>query len=210
MNPHRFQHPAAVRPHSIGHALRWPAGWLLFLVFGVLVGAAYYAVSSPVLKVLTFGLLGVAPVVAVVAGVRRYRPGCPTAWYLFAAGQLSFTVGDMIFYVHEYLLRQEPPFPSVADVFYLATYPCLIVGLLLLVKHRTPGRDRASLVDALIVAVSMGLLSWEFLMVPYLRDPGLSLLERLTSLAYPMMDMLVLAVAARLWSDRGVRNTTFH
>jgi diguanylate cyclase (GGDEF)-like protein/PAS domain S-box-containing protein len=211
MSPHRFQHPAAVRPHWMGHAsLRRPAGWLLFLVFGALVGAAYYAVSSPVLKVVTFGLLGVAPVVAVVAGVRRYRPGCPTAWYLFAAGQLAFTVGDMIFYVHEYLLRQEPPFPSVADVFYLATYPCLIVGLLLLVKRRTPGRDRASLVDALIVAVSMGLLSWEFLMVPYLRDPGLTLLERLTSLAYPMMDVLVLAVTARLWSDRGVRNSSFH
>ena len=211
MSPHRFQHPAAVRPQSIGHAsLRRPAGWLLFLVFGALVGAAYYAVSSPVLKVVTFGLLGVAPVVAVVAGVRRYRPGCPTAWYLFAAGQLAFTVGDMIFYVHEYLLRQEPPFPSVADVFYLATYPCLIVGLLLLVKRRTPGRDRASLVDALIVAVSMGLLSWEFLMVPYLRDPDLTLLGRLTSLAYPMMDVLVLAVTARLWSDRGVRNTSFH
>jgi diguanylate cyclase (GGDEF)-like protein/PAS domain S-box-containing protein len=211
MSPHRFQHPAAVRPHWIGHApLRRPAGWLLFLVFGALVGAAYYAVSSPVLKVVTFGVLGVAPVVAVVAGVRRYRPSCPTAWYLFAAGQLAFTVGDMIFYVHEYLLRQEPPFPSVADVFYLATYPCLIIGLLLLVKRRTPGRDRASLVDALIVAVSMGLLSWEFLMVPYLRDPDLTLLQRLTSLAYPMMDMLVLAVTARLWSDRGVRNGSFH
>jgi diguanylate cyclase (GGDEF)-like protein/PAS domain S-box-containing protein len=211
MSPRRFQHPAAVRPHRVGHAsLRRPAGWLLFLVLGVLVGAAYYAVSSPVLKVVTFGVLGVAPVAAVVAGVRRYRPSCPTAWYLFAAGQLAFTVGDMIFYVHEYLLRQEPPFPSVADVFYLATNPCLIVGLLLLVKRRTPGRDRASLVDALIVAVSMGLLSWEFLMVPYLRDPDLSLLQRVTSLAYPTMDMLVLAVTARLWSDRGVRNTSFH
>jgi diguanylate cyclase (GGDEF)-like protein/PAS domain S-box-containing protein len=211
MSPHRFPPRAAVRPHSIGRVrLRRPAGWLLFLVFAALVGAGYYAVSSPVLKVVTFGLLGVAPVVAVVAGVRLYRPGCPLAWYLFAAGQLTFTVGDMIFYVHEYLLRQEPPFPSVADVFYLATYPCLIIGLLLLVKRRTPGRDRASLVDALIVAVSMGLLSWEFLMVPYLRDPDLTLLQRLTSLAYPMVDILVLAVTARLWSDRGVRNTSFH
>ena len=211
MNPHRFQHPAAVRPHWTGHAsLRRPAGWLLFLVFGALVGAAYYAVSSPALKVVTFGLLGVAPVIAVVAGVRLHRPSCPTAWYLFATGQLTFTVGDMIFYVHEYLLRQEPSFPSVADVFYLATYPCLTVGLLLLVKRRTPGRDRANLVDALIVAISMGLLSWEFLMVPYLRDPDLSLLQRSTSLAYPMMDVLVLAVTARLWSDRGVRNGSFY
>jgi diguanylate cyclase (GGDEF)-like protein/PAS domain S-box-containing protein len=211
MSPHRSWHTAAVGPQSVRRVLwRRPAGWVLFLAFGALVGTAYYAVSSPVLKVVTFGVLGVAPVVAVVAGVRLYRPSCPTAWYLFAAGQFAFTVGDMIFYVHEYLLRQEPPFPSVADVFYLATYPCLIVGLLLLVKRRTPGRDRASLVDALIVAVSMGLLSWEFLMVPYLRDPDLSLLQRLTSLAYPMMDMLVLAVTARLWSDRGVRNSSFH
>jgi diguanylate cyclase (GGDEF)-like protein/PAS domain S-box-containing protein len=200
-----------VRRDAAGHPpLRRPPGWLLFLGFGALIGAAYYAVSSPVLKVVTFGLLGASPVVAVVAGVRLYRPRCPTAWFLFAAGQLTFTVGDMIFYVDEYLLRQEPPLPSVADVFYLTTYPCLVGGLLLLVKRRTPGRDRASLVDALIVAISMGLLSWEFLMVPSLRDPNLSLLERLTSLAYPMMDILVLAVTARLWSDRGVRNASFH
>jgi diguanylate cyclase (GGDEF)-like protein/PAS domain S-box-containing protein len=211
MSPHRFQHPMAVKPRPNGHAsLRRPKAWLLFLAFGALVGTGYYTVTSPVLKVVTFGLLGVAPVIAVVVGVRRYRPGCPEAWYLFAAGQFTFTVGDMIFYVHEYLLRQEPPFPSVADLFYLATYPCLIIGLLLLVKRRTPGGDRASLVDALIVAVSMGLLSWEFLMVPYLRDPELTLLQRSTSLAYPMMDVLLLAVTARLWSDRGVRNSSFH
>jgi diguanylate cyclase (GGDEF)-like protein/PAS domain S-box-containing protein len=190
--------------------LHRPPSWLLFLCFGGLLGTAYYVVPNPVLKVVAFGLLGLAPVIAVVAGVRRYRPSCATAWYLFAAGQLTFTVGDMIFYVHEYLLLQEPPFPSVADAFYLATYPFLISGLLLLVKRRTPGRDRASLVDALIVTISMGLLSWEFLIVPYLRDPSLSRPQLLTSVAYPMMDILVLAVTARLWSDRGVRNASFH
>jgi len=40
------------------------------------------------------------------------------------------------------------PFPSVADGFYLAVYPLLMAGLLLLVRVRNETRSRASLIDA--------------------------------------------------------------
>jgi PAS domain-containing protein len=169
----------------------------------------YFGVASPVSKVIVWGMAGLAPVVAILVGVRWHRPARPLAWLLLAAGQLAFTVGDMIFYVNDYLLHRELPLPSVADWFYLATYPFLVGGLLLVARARSPRRDRASLVDALMVTVSMGVLSWVFLMLPYVHDPSLSLPERLTSLAYPLADVLVLGVVARLWTDRGHRNAAF-
>ena len=57
------------------------------------------------------------------------------------------------------MLGVEAPFPGLADVAYIAAYPVLAAGLLLLVRSREPARSRASLIDALIVMASVGVLS---------------------------------------------------
>jgi hypothetical protein len=51
------------------------------------------------------------------------------------------------------------------------------------------GSDRETLLDVLIVAVSLGALSWVFLMQPYAQDANLGLAVKLVSLAYPAMDL---------------------
>ena len=103
------------------------------------------------------------------------------------------------------MLGLEVPFPSIADAFYLVFYPVLAAGLLLLVGGRAPGRDAASLIDATIITTGVGMLSWVFLIGPYVRLPDLSVLERLVSIAYPLGDVLLLAVAVavRLWRTGG-------
>ena len=185
------------------------AWWRWFLALAVPVGVVYFAVPGPVSKVVFWGVAGAAPVIAILVGVWRHRPERPLPWLLFALGQAMFVTGDMIFYVHDYLLHSELPVPSVADLFYLATYPCLISGLLLLARARSQRADRIGLADVLIIMVSTGVLSWVFLMVPYLHDASLGTAERLTSLAYPLADVALLSVVARLWTDGGRRNTSF-
>jgi hypothetical protein len=80
--------------------------------------------------------LGLSAVVAIAVGARRHHPARPLAWYLLAAGVLSFITGDLIYKVSNEILHIEPPFPSVADLFYLAMYPFLAAGLLQLVRAR--------------------------------------------------------------------------
>jgi diguanylate cyclase (GGDEF)-like protein/PAS domain S-box-containing protein len=188
----------------------WLPWWRRFLGLGVALGVVYFAVPSPVSKVVTWGLAGLAPVVAILVGVRSHRPARRRAWLLLAAGQAAFTAGDMIFYVNDYLLHRELPLPSVADGFYLASYPFLVAGLWLLARARSRRRDQAGLVDALMVTVAMGVLAWVFLMDPYVDAHGVPLAERLTSLAYPLADVLLLGVVARLWTDGGRRNGAFY
>jgi hypothetical protein len=103
------------------------------------------------------------------------------------------------------VLGLEPPYPSVADAFYLACYALLAGGLLLLVRERAPGRDVASLIDATIITIGAGLLSWVFLIGPNVRAPDLLLSQRLVSIAYPLCDVLAVAVAVavRLWRTGG-------
>jgi len=103
----------------------------------------------------------------------------------------------------QWVLQVEPPYPSVADAFCLAFYVTVAGGLLLLVRERAPGRDLASLIDATIITVGVGLLSWVFLIGPNVRAPGLLLSQRLVSIAYPLGDVLLVAVAVRLWRTGG-------
>jgi diguanylate cyclase (GGDEF)-like protein/PAS domain S-box-containing protein len=190
---------------------RWTSQvWRWFLAAGALLGVCYYAVPDPLAKVLIWGTAGLAPVIAILAGVWLHRPARRRSWLLLAAGQTAFTVGDMIFYVNDMLLHHELPLPSVADGFYLASYPFLILGLLLLLRARTPGRDWAGLLDGLMITVGVAMLSWVFLIDPYVDDGTLPLAELLTSVAYPLADVLMLAVVARMWVGRGRRNAAFY
>jgi signal transduction histidine kinase len=174
-----------------------------FLAVEVILGAGYFVLPPSLLRAVVYCAIELSTVVAMVVGVRLWRPSRPLAWYLLAAGQLSFTVGDAINYAYEWVLQLEAPYPSVADGFYLACYLLLAAGLLLLVRGRAPGRDWASLIDATIVTTGIAMLSWVFLIGPNVRVVGLAMPQRLVSIAYPLCDVLLLAMAVRLWRTGG-------
>jgi hypothetical protein len=77
--------------------------------------------------------------------------------------------------------------------------------MVLLVRLRTAGRDRVSWIDATIVASGFGLLSWTFLMAPTASSNDLTWLGRLVALAYPVWDVLFLALLVRLLAGLGAR-----
>src|SRR5258707_14253270 len=52
--------------------------------------------------------------------------------------------------------------------------------------------------DALILTAGLALLSWIYLILPYVHNPALSWLQRAVAIAYPLGDVLVLAMLARL------------
>jgi hypothetical protein len=153
--------------------------------------------------------LGLSAVAAVLIGAHRNRTHARLTWYLLAAGQLLFVVGDLLFDLHE-RVWQTTTLPSTADGLYLSGYVPLAIGLVLLIRARSPGKDRASLIDATIVATGLGLLSWTFLMKPAASDSALPMLGRIIAVAYPAADMLLStrspSVAARsrcpYWSWR--------
>jgi signal transduction histidine kinase len=184
-------------------------GWQVYLGLGVALCTAYYLVPATASKLVVWPLIGGSSAAAVVLGARWHRPASRLAWYLLAAGQLSFVVGDWLYVVRVRVIESGPVFPSVVDLFYLAFYPFLVAGLLLLIRRSNPGRDLASLADASIIVIGLGLLSWVFLISPYIWRAGLTPGERLVSIAYPLGDVLVLAVAARLAIGTSNRQATW-
>jgi diguanylate cyclase len=173
--------------------------WLLYVSITAVVAAAYFVLPhTATSKLVLYNGLGASAIVMIARGVRTNRPTRRLPWVLFGAGQVSFLTADVIFYVSQDVLHIESPFPSVADFFYLGMYPLVIAGLVLLTRHLMPGRDWASLLDAAIISTGLFVLSWVFLMDTYATDSTLSALARIISLAYPMMDLALLAVAVRL------------
>ena len=184
--------------------------WLYYLAFGIAGGLAYYfgpviGKSGPL-----FNALGLSSVVAILVGIRRNKPPNPTPWYLFALGQALFIAGDVITYNYPKFFGHDIPFPSIGDLAYLAVYPCLMAGILLMIRHRSPGKDRDSLIDSLIITIGAGILSWEFLMAPYAHDYSLSVAAKLVSIAYPMMDLLLLGVVVRMGVGAGKKPPSFY
>ena len=57
-----------------------------------------------------------------------------------------------------------------------------------------------ALLDALVVTIGLGVVSWQFLMVPYARDPSFTLEQKLTSVLLSLADVVLLAVLVRLLS----------
>jgi len=164
--------------------------WLTLLV------ATYY--GRPGLRVEAGGLFDLSGGLAIVAGVAINRPARKAPWLLLAAANLTFAAGQISFLALTQILKVKVPFPSIADVFYLATYPLYAAGLLIFIRSRTPDRDRRSLIDALTLTVGLALLSWIYLILPYVHNSGLSWLQKSVAIAYPLGDVLVLAMLARL------------
>jgi diguanylate cyclase (GGDEF)-like protein/PAS domain S-box-containing protein len=169
------------------------AGYFIWLTLLI---AAYYWLPS--LRVEAWGLIGLSGVVAIVAGVVINRPARKAPWLLLAGANLSFIAGQVSFLVLTQIMGAKVPFPSFADVLYLATYPLYAAGLLIFIWWRTPDRDRRSLIDALTLTVGLALLSWIYLILPYVHNPDLSWLQKSVAIAYPLGDVLTLAMIARL------------
>src|SRR5437763_14801006 len=81
--------------------------------------------------------------------------------------------------------------------------------MVLLVRHRVPGRDLVSASDGAIVAIGVGAVAWAFVVSPYAARNELGLSTRLVSIAYPVFDLLVLAVMVRLLLSGGRRSVAY-
>ncbi|WP_326999960.1 EAL domain-containing protein [Dactylosporangium sp. NBC_01737] len=170
--------------------------------------AVYYLTPDSPLRTILWTAIASSTVVAIAVGLVLHRPARPLPWLLTAAGLASYTVGEALYYWPQLVHNQKSVGPSLADVFYLAMYPLLAAALAILVRRQSPGGDRAALLDASIITVGVALLTWVFLIHPYLVELGGSVLERVTAVSYPLGDVLVLAVLARLGSGRTDRSTS--
>ena len=136
--------------------------------------------------------------VVVAAGIAlllraRAAPRERWAWLLLGAGVLSWAAGEL-YWTAAILDDPAPPYPSPADVFYLAFYPLAYAGLALLVRARAHELEWRRWTDGAIAALGTAALGVAFVFDFVAERTTGSSLEVATSLAYPLGDIAMLAM----------------
>jgi diguanylate cyclase len=150
-----------------------------------------------------------AAVVSALACARaasRSRARQRRTWLLLAAGTGSWAAGQTVWSYYEVVLGEAVPFPSSADVGFVAFPLLTAAGLLLWLgaydRVAVRGRD---LLDGAIIAVSLLVLSWVTTLGSVVAAGGGGWLSVSLSLAYPLGDVvlatLVLFTLARAAAD---------
>jgi len=182
--------------------------WAAYFALGALALVVHQMLESGSLTQSWFyDIVGGSAVVVALIGIAQNKPERRMPWLLMAAGQALFVAGDIMWNWYETI--GESPFPSLADVLYLAGYPFIAVGLLLLIKRRLGDGDRGGLLDASILATAVAILSWTFFIRPLTIDTELDPLSLAISLAYPLADLLLIGVAMGLLTTPGARTPAF-
>ena len=124
------------------------------------------------------------------------------AWGFITLGFLAYGFGNLVWFYYG-VTEQTVPFPSIADIGFLAFFPLLLVGMGLLPRER-PEAPLRSLLDMALVMVGAGVVVWWLVLGPVVAaSAGLHDSAVLVAIAYPVGDTMVLfamlaALLARL------------
>jgi hypothetical protein len=147
-----------------------------------IIAAATILVLPPDLQGVAFSLFGVGTATALVLRVRRLpakvrRP----VGILAAAGVLSVGAG-IVRGIHASVSGTDYPFPSPADVMYLADYILFIAAILYIVRRRVRRISADAILDSLVGLLAAGLLQWTLVLIPYVRTDDISALQKAANL----------------------------
>ncbi|MFA0847114.1 MAG: sensor histidine kinase [Methanobacterium formicicum] len=119
------------------------------------------------------------------------------AWILMGVA-FSFTaLGDITWAILE-LVFSTNPFPSVADIFYLAFYPLFALGIYFMPRDKFSSSDRYKIILEMgIILLTVGLLLWVFLISPNLTSQE-EFLNIFISVIYIVFDFVLLFALIRL------------
>ncbi len=148
-----------------------------------------------------FGLATIALLAGVTALMRsRAGDSLPRFWRLIGLAALSWSLGQAVWTTFESVLGVEVPFPSPADVGYLGMPPLAAAALLGLPLAATTlaGRVR-TILDGLMVAASMLLVTWILVLGPLVRAGGESAISQAISFAYPVGDTVLITLVIYTW-----------
>ncbi|MFI7599211.1 putative bifunctional diguanylate cyclase/phosphodiesterase [Actinoplanes sp. NPDC049681] len=157
------------------------------------------------------GLCAAAICAAVVCLLRAttLRGRARAGWGLIGLGVLSWGLGQA-YGVWMYVFAGFQPLPSPADIGYLGMVVLAPAGLLALPVASQGVANRArSVLDGLMVAAALMLISWIFVVDPLITAGGDSVLALSVSLAYPLGDVVIVTIVVYMLALQRRRGHNF-
>ena len=188
----------ARRPFLGGGFGLFPQCILLLVCGGYALGAALGWGSRFFALVMgDFGLSAaeLAAAISCLCYARSRGSGLRPAWLLFAASSLMAALGNGVWGWYEVVLDRPVPNPSWADLFFLCFAPPAIVGLLVLAKRPQTKAGWICLgLDSWLIGGSLLTLSWSLALARTARVHGQTVQHVALSLAYPLLDIVLISM----------------
>lgn len=133
----------------------------------------------------------------------RFRP----AWLLFALSSAMASLGNAVWGWYEVVLDRPVPSTSLADLFFLCFAPPAIVGLLVLAKRPVTRAGWVCLaLDSWLIGGSLLTLAWSLALAHTAEFGDLSVARTALSLAYPLLDIVLVSMVLALHFRRSATN----
>ncbi len=121
------------------------------------------------------------------------RPGGRAVPLFLGASTMAWTLGDLALIIEEAAWGSAPT-PSWADACYLCFFPLAYAALLLFMRGEVRRLNTPSLLDSAVAALGAAAVCAAFAFHELLHSAGGSALAVATNLAYPVGDLLLLAM----------------
>jgi diguanylate cyclase (GGDEF)-like protein len=126
------------------------------------------------------------------------------AWIVLALGLCLYGLGNLLWVV--WLQNSPaPPIPSICDGLWLALYPAAYAGLMMLARHTRHGGSAGVWLDGLVAGVGVTALGSALVFDRILDAASGSTIAVVTNLAYPVADLLLVALVVGIASLRSWR-----
>jgi two-component system, cell cycle response regulator len=117
------------------------------------------------------------------------------AWVLITLGLIGWSCGDFVWTIWLNNVA-EPPYPSIADPFYLAMYPALYAGLVLLMRSRFRHAGAALWLDGIVVGLTLAAIGADLIFPAIHATSSDETAAIVLNLTYLLCDLLLLVFLA--------------
>ncbi len=177
----------------------------LLIIFATFVGKETVKVVTDIAYFPVQGMMVALSVVLVLRFRQSGNHG--KAWLFFLGTSISWFIAETLWAVYE-LVYNVNPFPSLADVFFIAGYPLIFCFLMYYLKPVRKAVSSNIIIGSILVSAVILIPS---IYMAYNFDPKVSLLENILATSYPVADsiMLVPALVGVILFFKGEVNLTW-
>ncbi len=139
-----------------------------------------------------------------VLGRAVYEPTTRKAWLAFGFAMLLWSIGTIAWTI-VYDGVANPPYPTFADVLWLAWYPLMALGITLLIRVHRVHFELHRWMDGLAVTLLVLAAGFALIIQPAAHDAAQGPLATVIDFSYPVLDVLLIGAVLGVYGLLGWR-----
>jgi diguanylate cyclase (GGDEF)-like protein len=153
----------------------------------------------------TYGYPGLLIVAALICVTRAAVGNGRGPWVVIGIGLVLWAAAD-VYYKAVVVKSPEPPIPSLSDAGWLAYYPLMYIGVMMLLRSGGAHFNRSLWLDGAIGGLAVAAVGSAVVIGPvFAASQGSTFGEVATTLAYPLGDCVLLAIVIAAFGLTGWR-----